>query len=231
MRQTRQSLSQHHLEALESDSWFGSLLPSRRALLLGEATMLRLRDGRRLYGCGDPPNGLWCVLEGQVRLFAYPAFGEEMLFRNLGPGNWCGELSTMDGGPRPQDAVALGATVVLHIPHSAIIRLAERDATVWLDVARLGCQHQREQVAFICQRAAQPVPVRLAKALMSAANDTGSDSPVIRQAELASFVGVSRQTLNRHLKRLEDSGIVKTAYGRVRIVDREQLAALSRTNE
>lgn len=238
MSRTRQSAGEQPIQlspgqtlALEADIWFGDLPADRRALLLGDATLMRLPDGARVYGSGDPPNGLWAVLEGQVRLLAYPASGSEVLVRSLGPGGWCGELSTLDGGPRPHDAVAFGAVRVLNVSPATFARLAEREPALWRDLALLGCLHQREALNFIGQRAAQPPEVRLAKALLHAAIDTGSDAPSLRQAELAVLVGVSRQTLNRYLKRLETNGLVSAGYGRVSILDLERLGALSRRNE
>ncbi|WP_416366550.1 cyclic nucleotide-binding domain-containing protein [Sphingomonas aurantiaca] len=42
----------------------------------------------------------------------------------MGPGTWFGELSTLDAGPRPHDAIAFGAARVLHIGIEAFRRLA-----------------------------------------------------------------------------------------------------------
>ncbi len=51
----------------------------RRALLLHEARTERLANGARIYGSGDPPNGLWAVLDGQVRLKSLSTNGSELL--------------------------------------------------------------------------------------------------------------------------------------------------------
>ncbi|QTC91946.1 Crp/Fnr family transcriptional regulator [Brevundimonas goettingensis] len=225
------SLTDEQRAAMATDGWFGALPAPRRALLLDQATPLRLADGARLYGAGDPPNGLWAVVEGQVRLMAYPTSGSEVVIRRLGPGSWCGELSTLDDGPRPQDAIAFGPTLALNIPQSRFVRLAEAEPALWRNLALLGCAHQRESLNFIGQRVVQPPPVRLAKALLNAAANTGSGAPALRQAELAVLVGVSRQTLNRYLKALERDGLVRAEYGRVAILDAERLTLLSRRNE
>ncbi len=166
-----------------------------------------------------------------MRLMAYPASGSEVLIRSLGPGGWCGELSTLDGGPRPQDAVAFGPALVLNVSPATFARLAEREPALWRDLSLLGCAHQREALNFIGQRAAQPIEVRLAKALIDAATNTGSATPSLRQAELAILVGVGRQTLNRYLKRLETDGLVSAGYGQIAILDAARLRALSRRNE
>ncbi|WP_165184503.1 Crp/Fnr family transcriptional regulator [Caulobacter soli] len=212
---------------LEAGDWFAALPVERRELILGEASVSAVPDGARLYGAGDPPNGLWAVLEGQVRLIGYPASGMEILVRILGPGVWFGELSTLDGGPRPHDAVAFGSASVLHLSPASVARLGVQDGAFYRDLGLLVCANQRTALAFIEQRAAQPVAVRLARALAKAADEAGSPSPLsIRQAELASVVGVSRQTLNRGLRRLEEAGVVALGYASIAILDPARLSRL-----
>lgn len=174
---------------------------------------------------------LWAVVEGQVRLRAYPVSGAEVLIRILGAGSWFGELSTLDGGPRPQDAAAFGPAIVLNIPSGVFSRLAEREPAYYRDLGLLACAHQRAALAFIGQRVSQPMVVRLAKALLGASRDVGSEDLALRQAELAVLVGVSRQTLNRELKKFERDGILSAGYGRVVIRDLTRLRAVGRRNE
>lgn len=51
----------------------------------------------------------------------------------------------------------------------------------------------------------------------------------ITQAELANFVGVSRGTVAKSLKRLEDQGIIERKYGGIKVKDGAKLAALVET--
>lgn len=216
-----------HRRILETGGWFAALPAERRALILGEASVTLAPEGTRLYGAGDPPNGLWAVLEGQVRLVGYPASGLEILVRILGAGAWFGELSTLDGGPRPHDAIAFGAASVLHLSPASVTRLGEQAAVLWRDLGLLVCANQRAALAFIEQRAAQPTAVRLARALAKAAAEAGAPGPLcIRQTELASVVGVSRQTLNRGLRALEDAGVVALGYASITILDQTRLTRL-----
>jgi len=209
------------------NSWFGAIPSPRRAALLGAATVVTKTNGARVYATGDPPNGLWGVVEGRVRLLDYPVAGAEVLVQSLGRGAWFGELSTLDGGPRPQDAVAFGRTALLHVPHAAYQRLAEDLPALHHDLAVLACAHQRAALAFIGQRVVQALPARVAAALLGVAQDVGRAPLAIRQAELALMVGVSRQTLNRQLKAFEGGGLIRTRYARIEILDADALRRLT----
>jgi CRP/FNR family transcriptional regulator, cyclic AMP receptor protein len=211
---------------LDADHWFGALPEDRRALLLGEGRVRAARPGERLYAIGDPPDGLWAVLSGQVRLLGYPAVGVEMLALILDPGAWFGELSTLDGGPRPHDAVAFTEARLLHLPMGAFERLAREHPALYRDVGLLCCAHQRATLAFLAQRMAQPAVVRLARVLAASARGSSDGQVRLRQSEIAAMMGVSRQTLNKALARLKEGGLVTVGYGRVTVVDAVALRSM-----
>ena len=213
------------LEMLLADRWFGEVSPDCRALLLREAKAAAFADGGRIYGLGDPPNGLWAVLDGQVRLKSLTADGFELLALIVRPGTWFGELSTLDGEPRPHEALAFGETRLLNVAMSAVVRIAAIEPALYRYLGLLVCAHQRTALRFISQNAGKPVRARLARTLLRSSL-TQDGWLKIRQDELAAMVGVTRQTLNRHLKSFERGGLIEVAYAQVRILDIAGLGAI-----
>ena len=211
---------------LDADRWFGSLTSERRDALIAEARVRTVPAGGLIYAMGDAPNGLWAVVEGQVRLKGYPAAGAEFLALILRPGTWFGEVSTLDGGPRPHDAAAFGPARVLHVPMAAFQRAAETLPALYHDVGRLVCRHQRIALEFIAETLSLPVGARLAKLLLGRLDEKDGVLHV-RQEEVAVMLGVSRQTLNRHLRALAERGAIRLAYARIEIVDRAALRAMA----
>ena len=214
---------------LETDPWFAALPARRRARL---AASLRVRAFDKLepvYRLGDPPDGLWVVLEGEVRLVSYTARGGEVVGLILRPGRWFGELSVLDGGPRPHDAVALRPSRVALVASAAIGELTREDPELWRSLAVLTCHHHRRTLARLERNRFQSAKARLAALLGATADPDRPDAPIrISQAELANTVGVSRQRLNRLLGELRAENILRTAYGAVVVLDRPRLAALGR---
>jgi len=49
----------------------------------------------------------------------------------------------------------------------------------------------------------------------------------LSQTEIASMVGVSRQTVNRALQQLQGAGVITTEYNGIRVHDLERLQALA----
>jgi CRP/FNR family transcriptional regulator, cyclic AMP receptor protein len=216
------------LAILEADSWFSRIPDERRRLLLEEATVRSLAAGARIYGAGDPPGGLWAVVEGQVQLKGYPAVGLELPLPAFGPGTWFGETSTLDGLPRQTDAAAVETSRVLHVSEAAVARAAATAPALYRDLGALASLRQRMALAFYALSAAHPVGDRLALILAGLSQD-GRSAVRMRQEDLARLVGVSRQTLNRHLRALERCGIVQLAYAEITILELSCLLA-TRTN-
>lgn len=213
------------LAILEADGWFGLIPCERRALLLREAQVRSVGCGARLHGAGDPPNGLWAVLEGKVQLKAYPAVGLELPLLILGPGTWFGEASTLDGLPHQIDATAAESARVVHLSEAAVARAATAAPELYRDLGRLACLRQRMVLAFFALTVTHTVRVRLAL-LLAALSQDGRAVLRMRQEDLAMLIGVSRQTLNRHLGALEREGIIRLAYAEIAVLDLPRLLAI-----
>jgi hypothetical protein len=63
------------LTTFRDDAWFGQIAPERQAKLLAAGRVRLLRNRQRVYRLGDPPNGLYGVISGEIRLIGYPVAG------------------------------------------------------------------------------------------------------------------------------------------------------------
>ena len=217
---------------LLADPWFRSVPEARRNLLLSIGRRVDVTPGQHVYRLGDSAKGLYAVLKGEVRLISYPANGKQAVSLQLGPGQWFGELSVIDGEPRPHDAIVQATSRLLFIAIPRFEAMARQCPDIVRDLARLLASRQRAAVRYAEQMAYQGVDVRLAKLLIAASQALGACQtsnhvkPVaLTQDALATRVGASRQTVNRYLKIFESRGLVELQYGKVVIRD---LAGLER---
>ena len=171
------------------------------------ATVARVqhhRPGTVIFRQGEPGDTLHAILEGAVRIeFAGPAGGTTMAV--LGPGECFGELAVLDGRPRSANAVAAQATRTLIVTRKDFVDWLSnrpRAALVLLETMSLRLRSTNE--AFI-DLAFFDLPHRLVRRLLRlAASDlksrTGHDVRLsITQSELASMLGVSRESVNKQL--------------------------------
>ena len=219
---------------LMSGQWFSHLPAAFQDSLLAAARVRRLSAGQRLFKRGDPPCGLYAVLEGSVRIGAVSEQGKEALLSLVEPPHWFGEICLFDGQPRTHDAFGAGQCVLLHIPQAALLKLLDEQPLYWRQLALLMSHKLRLTFINLEQLSLMPAPARLAHRLLMIAGGYGEIDPPRRvlqlpQEQLASMLSLSRQTTNQMLKELQAQGIIGLGYGEIEILDAERLRALTIT--
>lgn len=77
-----------------------------RAALAERLERINAPAGKTLFSRGDPGNALYVVMSGEVEMFFKNDTGERIVLERAGPGDFFGEVSLLDGGPRTATAVA-----------------------------------------------------------------------------------------------------------------------------
>jgi CRP/FNR family transcriptional regulator len=179
---------------------------------------------------GEPCDGLYFIVEGQVRLIKMTKEGREHVLRVLGPGAIFNDVAVFDGGPNPDGAVAVGATTVGIIPKSAILALTDRHPEVLRAALKLLSARQRRLGAVMEDLALRDVTARVARLLLGC---LGKHEHIVEHApdacarithqEIAAMVGSVREVVQRALKDLERNGAIAVERGRIRVVDHRKL--------
>ncbi|MGF6284393.1 Crp/Fnr family transcriptional regulator [Pseudomonas silensiensis] len=217
---------------LDKGQWFSHLPVSLQDSLLAAARVRRLSPGQRLFKRGDPPCGLYAVLEGSVRIGAVSEQGKEALLSLVESPHWFGEICLFDGQPRTHDAFGLGQCVLLHIPQTVLLTLLDEQPAYWRQLALLMSQKLRLTFINLEQLSLMPTAARLAHRLLMIAEGYGEIDPPRRvlqlpQEQLASMLSLSRQTTNQILQDLQGQGIVNLKYGEIEILDAQRLRKLA----
>ena len=214
---------------------FEELLPK---LEPGEHYRRRLATsatGRCVSFTLDPPRKLesW---RDPVRL-RFPVVvwqhGEEATLAILGPGECIGDLSMLDGRPRSASAIASQATKTLIVTRDHFrswLLERPRAALVLLETLSLRVRRTDEALADM---AFLDLPHRLIKRLVELANNhpevhaAGKHSVKLKvtQSELASMLGVSRESVNKQLNTLAKNGSISLGRGSITVKDTRALQA------
>lgn len=201
-----------------------------RAALVAAGSWRRFQPGEFLMRQGGASRALYVLAEGRVRVVMSTADGDELLVAVLGPGQAAGELSVLDGQPRSATVIALEPVRALRVEGNAFGRfLLSRPALV-VGMLRVLSGRLRDADELRLQLSVTPAEQRLARCLLELAADHGQiEAAGIRitlrlsQADLASYVGTSREAVNQILGRFRDGGLVATARQSITILDLEGL--------
>jgi len=212
------------LHRIASGRWFQHLPADLREALGHAAVVRRLPAGQRLFARGDAPCGLYCVVEGRMRVGAVGASGKEALLALVEAPNWFGEICLFDGQPRTHDAYAEGPTTLLQVPQPALHALLAEKPQYWREFALLMSHKLRLAFTVLEEQALLPAAQRLARRLLMLAASYGEAQASQRelhlpQEQLAAMLGLSRQTTNHLLKELEAAGVLRLSYAGIEILD------------
>lgn len=184
-----------------------------------------------VFSQGDAGDALYGVASGRVRISACGPDGREVFLNIMEPGDAFGEIAVVDGRPRTAGAVAIDRTVLMVIRRADFLAALERSPDLAMHLLQLFCQRLRWTSDLVEESAFLVGPARLAKRLLVLAALHGR--PVERgmelalsQAELAHFLGISRQIVNQHLQTWRRAGWVDLARGRIVVTDVEALGAV-----
>ncbi|CAE6966049.1 Crp/Fnr family transcriptional regulator [Paraburkholderia domus] len=217
---------------LARSAWFRSAPAAMQAQLIEAGRVERLAAGQRLFTRGDSDDGLYCVLDGLVRIGAASSAGKEALLAVIEPVNWFGEIALFDNRPRTHDAYAERDSELFHVPRAALAALLERTPEYWHVFGLLLTQKLRLAFDAIEEAALLPAAPRVARRLLLMAGGYGEPGALRRvlkvpQEDLAMMLALSRQTINQVLKQFETQGALKLGYAEIEITDVQKLSALA----
>jgi len=221
------------LPALKTHLWFASCPEPLQQALIDRSRLWYLRSGESLFGRGEANESLCCVVAGALKLGSVdPRDGSHLLTLYVEPYHWFGEIALIDRMPRSQDAVADMDSTVLVVSGKSMEDWLCEHPQYWRDIARLACGKLRLMLTAMEDNATLPIEQRLVRRLLFAATNFGQSTTTeirrhlrLPQEYLARMLGVSRQTVNKVLRSLENEQVLALHYAEVEILDIMALAA------
>lgn len=210
----------------------GKLDEELDALLRRHARERVLARGEALYGCGSPPDALFCVERGIIRLSVTSHAGREAVLSLVTAGHWFGEASLFTRGPRGNDAIAVVESAVLIVPAATLHDLLDDRPDYLRQFLAIMGQRYKTVISRMDDTVLLPLPARLARLIVQMVDAGGEagDRLVLHfsQEEAAHMLGASRQSINRVLKRWEAAGIVQLGYRTLALEDLSTMRRLCR---
>ena len=183
-----------------------------------------VRRGTRIFSQGDAGDSLLGLISGQVRISANTPGGKEVFLNIMKPGDSFGEIAALDGSPRTASAEALLDTELFVVRRADLQSLIDRESKLAGHLIALLCQRVRWTSQFIEEAAFLSVHGRLARRLLILGDEHGTAKQGritlnISQADLAGFMGVSRQIVNQYLQQWRKRGWLELGRGRIVLTD------------
>lgn len=212
---------------------FNNCQPETLDSLMELASLRWLAKGEMLAKQGDEFDCLCLVVEGSIEVSILRNDGHRHLIHFLQPGDAAGFINMIDGQGQVNDLISrFTDTVVLLVPGDDIrqLRLANPDLSAAFEI----------QLAFrsrllyerLSADSSLPLETRLCKLVLTLVNLYGLNRPDgilldvrISQADLADWLGVSRQRINLAAQLMKSEGLMRMNYSSIIVTDLPGLQA------
>jgi CRP-like cAMP-binding protein len=227
-------LNQEELDLLSQSFLFADMPRKRLLSALENCKCLRLPAKKEVYRRGEAGSEMCIILSGGVKVSILSADGKEIIFDLLSEGDFFGELSLLDGKPRTATVTTLTPSVLVILERDFFMPFLESHPASAIRLLHLLARRLRAMDAFLAEVLFLDSETRLAKRVVALQNIYGKTigdaihiDLKVSQQDIANLVGITRERVNKHLKKWERAEIISLQQGRLLILDLPQLQKLA----
>ncbi len=203
-----------NLDLLRRVPIFSELSTFQLTQLANAVTKRRVKRGELIVEQGKKSHALFVILSGRARVVITDRRAKEVILAVLGPGDYIGEMSLIDGKSHSANVQAEVQTDLLVLEHAEFTQcLAENHATANSVIKGLASR-LRKADETISSLALMDVYGRVAKVLVGVSKPGAANQLLIKdkltRQDIAKMVGASREMVSRVMRDFEAKGFVKT---------------------
>jgi CRP-like cAMP-binding protein len=221
--------------ALRWTPGFSSWPAQTRTRLIASARLVRHRRGTRFGTTVDGVPHTLVVVTGHLQVSHVRADGFRSTIGIVGPGRVFGITPTPSSDEESVFEFRVhDDAVIVSIPSPDLLQLLDAEPVLWRDMTRMLLRQQHEMLGNVLDQLSGEIRSRLAATIDHLATQHGVSEGAgktlrlrLSQADLASMLQVSRQTINKGLSWLEQSGVISPDYYSISILDHRKLKRIS----
>ncbi len=198
-------------------------------MLDGLSSEVRLEPGDVLFEQGDEARELYALVRGALEVSVLSMDGRKLALNVMRDGALFGEIAMFDPGERTATVTALEPSLVRRVRNDDVLDQVREEPELAIDLIHLAGQRMRWMDRQLSEQVFLPMPSRLARKLLYLTDrpDGGSATLALSQAELAEFVGATREAVSKTLSGWKKLGVIASARGAISVLDRPALHALA----
>lgn len=190
-------------------------------------TERRFGSREMIFAAGDPPERVFLVLKGRVKIYQVAENGKEFILDIVGKGGIVGDMAIVEAGERIACAQAIDETVMVSISWEDFSHLLHSSPRLGFAMAELMAKRLVWMQRSFMNLVSKPVSARLAGTLLDRCDSQGIIRLGLTHQELAQTIGTSRETVTALLSRFATLGAIVAVVDGYRVADEELLADIA----
>lgn len=166
----------------------------------------------------DEGDAFFLIKKGRVKVSVTGNDGREIILSQLGPGEYFGELSLLDGKPRSADVTTLDPSELLVLRRQDFLTVIQKHSAIPVHLMITLASRLRKSDRQIVGLALLGISERICSVLLSIAEEEGVETDegiVIKKRPthqvIAAMSGTARETITRVMRRLSDEGYIRAS--------------------
>ena len=219
---------------IERIALFARLEPAQLDALAAATSTRRLAAREELCHKGDVASQVYVVASGRLKVTSTSTSGDEVVLNLLDAGEVVGELPMLIGGQRTATVVALEPTELVVLERREFLRFLREHPESAVTLLTVMAERVVRLSEYLEDAVFLGVGVRIAKRLLSLAEQFGEPRGEevvlgvrLSQGELASYVGTTRETVNKQIRAWTDAGVLRMEAGAITIQRTDELERLA----
>lgn len=231
------------IELLRNQSLFRGLSDDLLNDLRKYMRFVEYRKNDYILHKGAAGDSLLLLFSGRLQVISLSEEGKEVGLNFIEPGDYFGEISIIDGGPRSASVISTTTSVVGFLPKSQALWLFHNNPTIAERILQRLCQTIRQEIHYRSNLGSSKAYTRIYSVLFGntkadqakqLVQKPGMPQPVLavenlpNQQSIAMMANVSRETVSRALQALIKAGIIQKDTKRIVIQDPSLLEKLAK---
>ncbi|MFA6005649.1 MAG: Crp/Fnr family transcriptional regulator [Patescibacteria group bacterium] len=205
-------------KSLQSVSYFKNLAEADFRELKNMVQIKTLVRGEILIEQGSEDKNIYYIEKGLVRVFRTQVDGSAVPFSIIGKGEFVGEMSILDGGPRSATVEALEETKVLMFDHRPFLIFLEKHPDILVALLKTAVTRLRDIHKKIEEAASLPLVDRTWNSLQILSVHFPKKMIPLSHEELADIIGATRARVSEALEALHKEGKINLSYRAITII-------------
>ena len=189
------------------------------------------KKGQTLFVQGNPPYGMYCISQGNIKVTQVGADGKESIVRIASPGDVLGHRSIFTDQYYNATATAIEECNVCFLDKKYILKLVQKDPSVACNIiAKLGRDlgAAETRVSSFYQKNVRERLAELILLLKESHGENLGDGRIklnikLTREEMASIIGTASETLIRFMSELKAEGFIEQEGKTIFITNEEGL--------
>jgi CRP/FNR family transcriptional regulator, polysaccharide utilization system transcription regulator len=209
---------------------FRQLLPEQFEKFLLERNIMLYKKNSFAYYQGSRITGIYCIVEGILKVYKTGIDGKEQIIRFAKPGEIIGFRSVLSGELACTTSKIIENSMLCFIPSEALIYLVKNNGNFAMDLLQLVCLELGEANSYITDIAQKTVRERLAEILLQLKDNFHLDKDnylqiTLTREELANIIGTATESVIRLLSEFKADHLIELDGRKIKIIN---IAALTK---